>query len=109
MAEVPITREIRSAPAPSYPLLPPPHPPSPRAPPLRLGGPIQFASNALSVIKAIDSDLFTQIMAKFTFTGTRACGIKDGLRGERERARVCVEGGVQTSVRAERVSSKTLR
>ncbi|GMH92174.1 hypothetical protein TL16_g12270, partial [Triparma laevis f. inornata] len=48
----------------------------------RFGGPIQFASNALSVIKAIDDDLFTQIMDRFTFTGTRACGIKDGLRAK---------------------------
>ncbi|GMI01839.1 hypothetical protein TrST_g10433 [Triparma strigata] len=46
----------------------------------RFGGPIQFASNALSVIKAIDEDLFVRIMDRFTFTGTRACGIKDGLR-----------------------------
>ena len=28
----------------------------------RFGGPIQFASNALSVIKAIDEDLFVRIM-----------------------------------------------
>ena len=48
----------------------------------RFGGPIQFASNALSVIKAIDGDLFNQIMARFTFTGTRSCGIKDGLRAK---------------------------
>lgn len=44
----------------------------------RFGGPIQFASNALSVLKEIDDELFDRVMEKFTFTGTRACGIKDG-------------------------------
>lgn len=48
----------------------------------RFGGPIQFASNALSVLKEIDDDLFDRVMEKFTFTGTRACGIKDGLRAD---------------------------
>lgn len=48
----------------------------------RFGGPIQFASNALSVLRAIDERLFERVMAKFTFTGTRACGIKDGLRAD---------------------------
>ena len=48
----------------------------------RFGGPIQFASNALSVIKEIDETLFERVMDKFTFTGTRACGIKDGLRAD---------------------------
>ena len=48
----------------------------------RFGGPIQFASNALSVIKQLDDDLYEQVMEKFTFTGTRACGIKDGLRAK---------------------------
>mmetsp|Transcript_37879 Transcript_37879/g.56694 ORF Transcript_37879/g.56694 Transcript_37879/m.56694 type:complete len:598 (-) Transcript_37879:316-2109(-) len=48
----------------------------------RFGGPIQFASNALSVLKEIDETLFTRVMEKFTFTGTRACGIKDGLRAD---------------------------
>ena len=42
----------------------------------RFGGPIQFASNALSVIKSIDDVLFDRIMERFTFTGTRTCGIK---------------------------------
>jgi hypothetical protein len=45
----------------------------------RFGGPIQFASNALSVLKEIDDELFNRVMEKFTFTGTRACGIKDGM------------------------------
>jgi hypothetical protein len=44
----------------------------------RFGGPIQFASNALSVLKEIDDQLFDRVMDKFTFTGTRTCGIKDG-------------------------------
>lgn len=44
----------------------------------RFGGPIQFASNALSVLKEIDDKLFDRVMEKFTFTGTRTCGIKDG-------------------------------
>jgi len=48
----------------------------------RFGGPIQFASNALSVLKEIDERLFQRIMDKFTFTGTRTCGIKDGLRAK---------------------------
>jgi len=48
----------------------------------RFGGPIQFASNALSVLKEIDDKLFDRVMDKFTFTGTRACGIKDGLRAD---------------------------
>lgn len=48
----------------------------------RFGGPIQFASNALSVLKEIDENLFSRVMDKFTFTGTRACGIKDGLRAD---------------------------
>ena len=46
----------------------------------QFGGPIQFASNALSVLKEVDETLFRRIMERFTFTGTQACGIKDGLR-----------------------------
>jgi len=48
----------------------------------RFGGPIQFASNALSTLKAVDERLFERVMEKFTFTGTRRCGIKDGLRAD---------------------------
>lgn len=48
----------------------------------RFGGPIQFASNALSTLKAIDERLFDRVLDKFTFTGTRRCGIKDGLRAD---------------------------
>ena len=50
----------------------------------RFGGPIQFASNALSTLKAIDEKLFARVMDAFTFTGTRRCGIKDGLRSNGE-------------------------
>ena len=46
----------------------------------RFGGPIQLASNALSCINAMSPDLFDEIMTRFTFTGTRKCGIKDGIR-----------------------------
>lgn len=46
----------------------------------RFGGPIQLASNALSCVNALSPDLFAQIMDRFTFTGTRKCGIKDGMR-----------------------------
>lgn len=48
----------------------------------RFGGPIQFASNALSTLKAIDEQLFQRVMNKFTFTATRRCGIKDGKRSD---------------------------
>ena len=48
----------------------------------RFGGPIQFASNALSVLKEIDETLFARVMQNFTFTGTRTCGIKDGLHAD---------------------------
>lgn len=48
----------------------------------RFGGPIQLASNALSTFHAIDEPLFHRVMEQFTYTGTRACGIKDGLRAK---------------------------
>jgi len=48
----------------------------------RFGGPIQLASNALSLIRDIDEDLFDKLMAKFTFTGNRQNGLVDGLRTE---------------------------
>lgn len=48
----------------------------------RFGGPIQLASNALSCVKAVDPELFDMLMTRFTFTGTRKCGIKDGIRNE---------------------------
>ncbi len=43
---------------------------------------MQLASNALSTIKAIDEEMFEKVMKKFTFTGTRTNGIKDGIRME---------------------------
>lgn len=46
----------------------------------RFGGPIQLASNALSCVNAMSPELFENIMGRFTFTGTRKCGIKDGMR-----------------------------
>lgn len=46
----------------------------------RFGGPIQLASNALSCVNSLDPSLFEKIMGRFTFTGTRKCGIKDGIR-----------------------------
>jgi zeaxanthin epoxidase len=46
----------------------------------RFGGPIQLASNALSCVNAISPELFEKVMSRFTFTGTRKCGIKDGIR-----------------------------
>lgn len=48
----------------------------------RFGGPIQLASNALSCIHDLNPALFNQIMKRFTFTGTRKCGIKDGIRNQ---------------------------
>jgi zeaxanthin epoxidase len=48
----------------------------------RFGGPIQLASNALATIKGIDEGVFERVMSKFTFTGTRMNGIKDGIRTE---------------------------
>ena len=48
----------------------------------RFGGPIQLASNALQVLKEMDEDIFDQIMEKFTFTGDKENGIKDGIRTE---------------------------
>lgn len=48
----------------------------------RFGGPIQLASNALSTLKAIDEKAFERLSQKFTYTGTRRCGLKDGLRAD---------------------------
>ncbi|CAE8614771.1 unnamed protein product, partial [Polarella glacialis] len=48
----------------------------------RFGGPIQIASNALSVIRDIDETLFNNLMDKFTFTGCRQNGLVDPLRNE---------------------------
>lgn len=48
----------------------------------RFGGPIQLASNALSVIRDIDETLFNNLMDRFTFTGCRKNGLVDALRTE---------------------------
>lgn len=48
----------------------------------RFGGPIQLASNALQVVKEMDEKVYNQIMDKFTFTGDKMNGIKDGIRDE---------------------------
>lgn len=48
----------------------------------RFGGPIQLASNALSCINSLSPELLEKIMKRFTFTGTRKCGIKDGIRNK---------------------------
>eukprot|EP00543_Licmophora_paradoxa_P005374 CAMPEP_0202455570 /NCGR_PEP_ID=MMETSP1360-20130828/13068_1 /ASSEMBLY_ACC=CAM_ASM_000848 /TAXON_ID=515479 /ORGANISM="Licmophora paradoxa, Strain CCMP2313" /LENGTH=540 /DNA_ID=CAMNT_0049075177 /DNA_START=53 /DNA_END=1675 /DNA_ORIENTATION=+ len=48
----------------------------------RFGGPIQLASNALQILKEMDNDVFDKVMQKFTFTGDKKNGIKDGIRDE---------------------------
>ncbi|CAE7210352.1 ABA2 [Symbiodinium sp. KB8] len=48
----------------------------------RFGGPIQLASNALSVIRDVDAELFEELMKRFTFTGYRKNGLVDALRTE---------------------------
>ena len=48
----------------------------------RFGGPIQLASNAMHILQQMDPDVYHQIMQKFTITGDKINGIKDGLRTE---------------------------
>jgi zeaxanthin epoxidase len=48
----------------------------------RFGGPIQLASNALAILKEMDGHVYSQVMEKFTFTGDKKNGIKDGIRNE---------------------------
>lgn len=48
----------------------------------RFGGPIQLASNALQILKEMDESIFEQVQAKFTVTGDKQNGIKDGIRNE---------------------------
>jgi len=48
----------------------------------RFGGPIQLASNALEIMKTMDEPIYKQVMDKFTFTGNKENGIKDGIRDE---------------------------
>ncbi|GKY94469.1 hypothetical protein MPSEU_000412800 [Mayamaea pseudoterrestris] len=48
----------------------------------RFGGPIQLASNAMSLIKSMDEDVYAKVSEKFTVTGDKENGIKDGIRTE---------------------------
>lgn len=49
----------------------------------RFGGPIQLASNALQILRTIcDKEVYDQVISKFTFTGNKENGIKDGIRNE---------------------------
>jgi zeaxanthin epoxidase len=48
----------------------------------RFGGPIQLASNALKILDEMDAKVYNEIMEKFTFTGDKENGIKDGIRTE---------------------------
>jgi len=48
----------------------------------RFGGPIQLASNALRILDEMDTKVYNEIMDKFTFTGDKENGIKDGIRTE---------------------------
>jgi len=48
----------------------------------RFGGPIQLASNALRVLEEMDKGVYDSIMEKFTYTGDKENGIKDGIRDE---------------------------
>jgi len=48
----------------------------------RFGGPIQLASNALQIIKTMDESVYDKVMDRFTFTGDKKNGIKDGIRNE---------------------------
>jgi zeaxanthin epoxidase len=48
----------------------------------RFGGPIQLASNAMQVLREMDSEMYAAIEQKATFTGNLTNGIKDGIRDE---------------------------
>lgn len=48
----------------------------------RFGGPIQLASNALKILNEMDTKVYNEVMEKFTFTGDKENGIKDGIRTE---------------------------
>jgi zeaxanthin epoxidase len=48
----------------------------------RFGGPIQLASNAMQLFKVMDGELYNEIRQKFTITGDKENGIKDGIRNE---------------------------
>lgn len=46
------------------------------------GGPIQLASNAMHILKEMDEKVYEKIEEKFTITGDKMNGIKDGIRTE---------------------------
>jgi zeaxanthin epoxidase len=48
----------------------------------RFGGPIQLASNAMQILSEMDSKLYSKVCEKFTTTGDKMNGIKDGIRTE---------------------------
>jgi zeaxanthin epoxidase len=48
----------------------------------RFGGPIQLASNAMQLLKEMDPECYQKIEEKFTITGDKENGIKDGIRTE---------------------------
>ena len=48
----------------------------------RFGGPIQLASNAMQVLSEMDDEVYQKIRSKFTVTGDKMNGIKDGIRTE---------------------------
>jgi zeaxanthin epoxidase len=48
----------------------------------RFGGPIQLASNAMQLMKEMDENLYRKIEERFTVTGDKMNGIKDGIRTE---------------------------
>jgi zeaxanthin epoxidase len=48
----------------------------------RFGGPIQLASNAMQILSEMDSSLYAKVCEKFTTTGDKVNGIKDGIRTE---------------------------
>jgi zeaxanthin epoxidase len=48
----------------------------------RFGGPIQLASNAMQLLKEMNSSIYQEIEQKFTVTGNKMNGIKDGIRTE---------------------------
>jgi len=48
----------------------------------KFGGPIQLASNAMQALRSIDTQLYSEIEERATWTGNRTNGIKDGIRNE---------------------------
>mmetsp|Transcript_27961 Transcript_27961/g.58556 ORF Transcript_27961/g.58556 Transcript_27961/m.58556 type:complete len:551 (-) Transcript_27961:2979-4631(-) len=48
----------------------------------RFGGPIQLASNAMQILSEMDENVYSSVCKKFTITGDKMNGIKDGIRSE---------------------------